>query len=47
MNCIISRGQEVVYYKILILGINEKEILFSWSFKRNILIIGLQDQYFY
>lgn len=29
----ISRGQEVVYLKILILGINEKEFLFSWSFK--------------
>lgn len=33
--------------KILILEINEKEILFSWSFKRYTLIFDLQDQYFH
>jgi hypothetical protein len=44
INWIISRGS---LYKILILGINEKEILFSWSFKRINLIFDLQDQCFY
>lgn len=33
-------------FKILILEINEKEFLFSWSFKRGILNFDLQDQYF-
>lgn len=33
--------------KILILGINDKEFLFFWSFKRHNLIFGLQDQCFY
>jgi hypothetical protein len=40
---VISRGSLI---KILILGINDKEVLFSWSFKRMILNFGLQDQCF-
>lgn len=41
---IISRNS---LSKILILGINDKEFLFSWSFKRLFLIFDLQDQCFY
>lgn len=39
----ISRGS---LSKILILGISDKEVLFSWSFKRVNLNFGLQDQCF-
>lgn len=39
----ISRGS---LNKILILGINDKEFLFSWSFNRINLIFDLQDQCF-
>lgn len=43
IHCIISRNSLI---KILILGINDKEFLFSWSFKRIDLIFDLQDQCF-
>jgi len=43
-NFVISEG---ILYKILVLGINEMALLFLWSFKRFILIFGLQEQYFY
>lgn len=36
INCIISRNSLI---KILILEINDKEILFSWCFKRKILFL--------
>lgn len=33
MNCVISKRSRGSLWKILILGINEKDFLFSWSFK--------------
>lgn len=34
-------------FKILILEINEKEVLFFWSFKKIVFIFELQNQGFY